>query len=72
MIEVTDGFEIDKPEVKRWHVDVTQKRKYTDTITAEFDSVTSAAKFALTCLENVDHARVVITAKNYSDDNEED
>lgn len=75
MIEVTDGFGIDKNNSKqrpRFYVDVTQRKKYTDTVTAEFDSVTSAAKFALTCLENIDHARVVISAQNYTEVKEED
>ena len=75
MIEVTDGFGIDKNNSKQrphFTVDVTQRKKYTDTVTAEFDSVTSAAKFALTCLENVENARVTISAKNYTEDEQED
>lgn len=75
MIEVTDGFGIDKSNSKQrphFYVDVTQRRKYTDTVTAEFDSVTSAAKFALTCLENVENARVTISAQNYTEEKQED
>ena len=75
MIEITDGFGVDHSNSKQrphFTVDVTQKKKYTDTVTAEFDSVTSAAKFALTCLENIDHARVTISAQNYTEDEQED
>jgi hypothetical protein len=76
MIEVTDGFGIDNNSKQhqrpRFTVDVTQRKKYTDTVTAEFDSVTSAAKFALTCLENVENARVTISAQNYTEEKQED